>query len=124
MQDRFHDARTYSKSSTTASGAPKPTGPRAPPPPPEARRMNQIDNETENFQIPQSGLDLANRIKTIRCQKEMTQKDLAVRANLKVDIIRDYENGKAIPDNKIIKRLETALGEPLRPKAQKSGKGK
>ena len=122
MQDRFHDPRTYTKAPTSGPGGAKHSGPRAPPPPPEVRRMNQIDNETENFEIQRSGLDLANRIKTIRCQKEMTQKDLAVRANLKVDIIRDYENGKAIPDNKIIKRLETALGEPLRPKAQKSGK--
>ena len=114
--DQFYDPRTYvkrpppegSKAARQAAGKPvyRPDA--------AARRMNEIDNNTENFEVKTTGMDFANRMKTLRSQKEMTQKELAQRANVKVDVVRDYENGKAIPDNRIIARFEQILGGPLR----------
>jgi putative transcription factor len=76
--------------------------------------MHAIENETECFEIQHTDADLAARLKALRSQKEMTQKDLALRASVKVDIIRDYENGRGIPDGRLISRLEQILGGRLR----------
>lgn len=121
MADQFYDPRTYVKkapppgSNAARAAAGKPINR----PDAATRRMNEIDNNTECFEVERSGMDLANRIKTLRSQKEMTQKELAQRASVKVDVIRDYENGKAIPDGKLISRLEQILGGPLRDKPAK-----
>jgi putative transcription factor len=64
-------------------------------------------------------MNLASRLKALRSQKELSQKDLAQRASVKVDVIRDYENGKGVPDGRLISRLEQILGAPLRDRPQK-----
>lgn len=121
MCDQFYDPRTYCKKAPPAGSAAAKAAAGRPVNRPDAatRRMNEIDNNTENFEIQKSGMDLANRMKNLRNQKEMTQKDLALRASVKVDVIRDYENGKAIPDQKLIARFEQILGGPLRDKPAK-----
>ena len=43
----------------------------------------------------------------------MTQKQLATQMNLPVSIIMNYENGKAIPNNRFIANLERVLGAKL-----------
>jgi putative transcription factor len=115
MGDRFRDDRVFKKTSTPTPGAishaPQPHKPR---PDGQARKQLEVENETECFHVQTTGVDFANRLKTLRSQKEMSQKDLAQRASVKVDIIRDYENGKGQPDGKLIKRLEQILGGSLR----------
>lgn len=119
FRDQFAIPKTYRKTSvptpgaTTCHNVPKSGGSR---PDAAARRMQVIENETESFQIQTTDISLANRIKTLRAQKEWSQKDLATRASVKIDIIRDYESGKGMPDQKIIARLEQVLGGPLRDK--------
>ena len=117
MIDQFYDPRTYKK--VTVTSRTNNSVKKANKPDSFTRKLNDIDNNTECFEVQRSGMELANRIKTLRSQKEMTQKDLALRASVKVDVIRDYENGKAIPDSKLISRLEQILGGPLRDKPQK-----
>ncbi|OHT04204.1 Multiprotein-bridging factor 1b [Tritrichomonas foetus] len=122
--DPFNDTRTYikippppgSNAAKIAAGKPiyKPDA--------ATRRMNEIDNNTECFEVERSGMEIANRMKSLRSQKEMTQKELAHRASVKIDVVRDYENGKALPDAKIIARFEQILGGPLREKTQKKKK--
>jgi putative transcription factor len=120
--DRFQDHRTYGKRSTPGTPgmfyAPRPSVP-ARVPDAQMRRMHAIENETECFEVQHTGTDFAARLKTLRAQKEMTQKDLALRASVKVDIIRDYENGRGIPDGRLINRLEQILGGPLRDRPAK-----
>jgi putative transcription factor len=122
--DRFQDHRTYSKRSTPGTPGATYVPPRPPPaarPDGQARRMQAIDNETECFEVERTGHDLATRLKTLRSQKELSQKDLAQRASVKVDVIRDYENGRGVPDGRLIARLEQILGGRLRdpPKKKK-----
>ena len=119
MNDQFQDSRTYRKTAQPTQGATtydrssKPSGPR---PDAAARRMMEIENETESFEIPTASVSMANRMRELRGEKGWTQKDLAARASLKVDVIKDIENGKMLPDARTIGRLEQVLGGPLRDK--------
>ncbi|XP_059292695.1 multiprotein-bridging factor 1c-like [Lycium ferocissimum] len=48
-----------------------------------------------------------------QARKNMTQPQLAKKLKVKVQIIQDYENGRAIPNQKMISQLEKALGVKL-----------
>jgi putative transcription factor len=115
--DRFQDHRVFKKASSVPDGPPRP--PPGPKPDSSARKMMEIENETERFQVETTDISFANRLKTLRAQKEMSQKDLAQRASVKINIIQDYENGKGMPDGKLIARLEQILGGPLRDRGPK-----
>ena len=52
-------------------------------------------------------------IQQARNAKQMTQKQLATQMNLPVSIIINYENGKAVPNNRFIANLERVLGTKL-----------
>jgi putative transcription factor len=73
-----------------------------------------IENETENFQVKHTTLEFGNRLKNMRTAKELSQRDLALRASVKVDVIRDYENGRGTPNPQLIRCLESILGGSLR----------
>jgi putative transcription factor len=81
--------------------------------------MQAIENETECFEVERTGLDLATRLKALRAQKELSQKELAQRVSVKIDVIRDYENGRGVPDGRLIARLEQVLGGTLRDRLRK-----
>jgi putative transcription factor len=51
-----------------------------------------------------------------RNEKGMTQKDLATKICEKPQIVNEYEQGKAIPNQQIIGKMERALGTKLRGK--------
>ena len=59
-------------------------------------------------------LDLSIALQQARAKKKWGQKDLAVQLNEHVSLIRDYENGTAIPDNALIARMERVLDFHLR----------
>jgi ribosome-binding protein aMBF1 (putative translation factor) len=64
---------------------------------------------------------LQNAIKQARMNAKMSQKDLAVQLCVTVNIIIEYENGKAIPNNAFISKIEKALNTKL-PRAPKKTK--
>ena len=66
-------------------------------------------------------INIQNAIKQARLNIKMSQKDLAQKLNVKVDVIIDYENGKAIPNNQFISKIEKILITKL-PRAQKKEK--
>ena len=53
-----------------------------------------------------------------RMAKKMSQEDLARQVCVTTDVIQKYENGKAIPNNAFIAKLEKILGVKL-PRAKK-----
>jgi len=53
-----------------------------------------------------------------RMAKKMSQGDLAKQVCVTADIIQKYENGKAVPNNAFIAKLEKVLGTKL-PRAKK-----
>ena len=54
----------------------------------------------------------------------MTQKDLADAINESIQLINDYESGKAIPGAQILSKLELALGIKLPRNKTKQNKTK
>lgn len=73
------------------------------------QKLKKIENETEEFQIKKIDADTKNLIHKYRNEQKLTQKELGEKLNIKVGIINDYENGKAIPDTKILNKMEKIL---------------
>ncbi|KAI6181126.1 HTH cro/C1-type domain-containing protein [Aphelenchoides besseyi] len=76
----------------------------------------RLDEETEVLHHDRVPLELGKVIQQARGAKEWTQKDLSTRINEKVEVVREYENGKAIPNQQTINKMERALGVRLRGK--------
>jgi len=66
-------------------------------------------------------VSIQNAIKQGRLNIKMSQRELAQKLNVDVNIVIDYENGKAIPNNAFISRIEKALNTTL-PRAPKKEK--
>ena len=79
----------------------------------EQVRLNKLDNETENFNIKKVDDNLKKAIQQGRAGKKMSQVQLANALNVKPDVIKSYENGTAIPDNRLINRMQRTLGVKL-----------
>ena len=76
----------------------------------------KLDRETEELHHDTVGLDVGRLIQQGRQAKSMTQKDLAQKINEKPQVINEYENGKAIPNQAVLAKLERVLGLKLRGK--------
>ncbi|CAD5219380.1 unnamed protein product [Bursaphelenchus okinawaensis] len=76
----------------------------------------RLDEETEELKHEKVGLTLCKALQQARQAKEWTQKDLSTRVNEKVEVVREYENGKAIPNQQVLTKMERALGVKLRGK--------
>ena len=57
-------------------------------------------------------------IQQARLACKMSQKELATKLQVQISVINDYENGKAVPNNLFISKIEKALGTKL-PRAKK-----
>ena len=55
-------------------------------------------------------IDLRLQIQKARTAKKMSQKELAQKLNVKLEVINQYESGKVKPDNRILQRMGTVLG--------------
>jgi putative transcription factor len=71
-------------------------------------RLRRIDNDDIPV-LPKVSLATRQAISQGRQAKNLTQKELAQKLNVKPSIIQDYENGKAIPDKQFLSRMEKVL---------------
>jgi putative transcription factor len=76
----------------------------------------KLDRETEELHHETVGLDVARLIQQARQAKGMTQKDLATKISEKPQVINEFENGKALPNQAVFAKLERTLGVKLRGK--------
>lgn len=76
----------------------------------------KLDQETEELRHKTVDMNVGKAIQKGRQQKEMTQKDLATKINEKPQIVMEYEQGKAIPNQQILAKMERVLGIKLRGK--------
>ena len=76
----------------------------------DVSKLRKIEKEEDTFIIPKVTLSMGKKIAQLRCEKKMTQKELALQLSLNVKIIQDYESSKAIPNPNIINKLERVLG--------------
>lgn len=81
-------------------------------------KLAKLDKADEPDEIKTITLSMGQKIQQARLAKGMKQKDLSNKINVKPQVIAEYENGKAIPDNKIIGKIERALGIKLLGKKQ------
>jgi len=83
----------------------------APPPPshtPGFKKLSAL--EKEDVEAPKTiKHSAAQQIQQARCKASLTQEQLAQKIGVKVAVLRELENGKAIPDRAVINRLNRAL---------------
>ncbi|KAG4301369.1 hypothetical protein PCANB_002363 [Pneumocystis canis] len=72
----------------------------------EAQKMAKIDRENEVAPPKTTGRDVGMAISRARQEKNIKQSELAQKINEKVSVINDYENGKAIPNQAILLKIE------------------
>lgn len=71
---------------------------------------NSLDKvDKDEFKIKKINQDFSNKIRNNRNSKGLTQKELALKINIKPSVINDYESGKAIPNPAIINKLKRIL---------------
>jgi len=76
----------------------------------------KLDRETEELKHKNVGMNLGKLIQKGRQDKGMTQKELATKICEKPQIVNEYEQGKGIPNNQIMIKIEKAIGIKLRGK--------
>lgn len=76
----------------------------------------KLDQETEELRHKTVDMSVGKAIAQGRQKKEITQKELAANIQEKPQIVVEYEQGKAIPNNQILIKMERALGVKLRGK--------
>lgn len=81
-----------------------------------AKNTAALDRETEELHHDRVDKDVARAMQQARVTKEWTQADLARHVNEKQQVINEYEQGKAIPNQQVLAKLERALGVKLRGK--------
>lgn len=89
---------------------------------PPTKIINDKGRAAGETRIP---LPLHKAIQKARTEKKVSQKDLAAKINVKIQVIGDYENGKAVPNAQITGKIERALDvrlpRPMKTTAEKGG---
>ena len=78
-----------------------------------------VNYDEEGVAPPKIPTNLKKAIQQGRLAKRMSQKDLANKLNVSLNDIVNYENGKAVPNNQFISRIEKVLNVKL-PRVKKN----
>jgi len=84
----------------------------------DGQRLTKIDRENEVAPPPKVDMSVGKAIAKARSEKTppLKQADLAQKVNEKPSVINDYENGRAVPNQQILAKMERVLGVKLRGK--------
>lgn len=80
------------------------------------RNALKLELDDENLTHKTVSADVKKAILQGRLAKKLTQAQLAQQINEKPQVIQEYEQGKAIPNQQILGKLERVLGVKLRGK--------
>lgn len=80
------------------------------------KEIHLLKIENEEVEIKKISLTTQKKIQQARLSKKMSQAEVAKQINVKQSVINEYENGKAVPNNNILGKLEKVLGAKLRGK--------
>lgn len=78
-----------------------------------AKIERNLEDE-ERLEIPKVSKEFQTQMMQARLQKGLTQKQLANACNLTEHVIKNYENGKAIPQSNDIAKINKILGVTLK----------
>lgn len=87
-----------------------------------SRNAARLDEDTEARRQAVVPTEIRKIIMQGRQAKKLSQKELGNLINEPPKTIQEYENGKAVPSNQVLGKLERALGVKLRGGKKKKGK--
>jgi len=76
--------------------------------------IRKLDKDEGDYSIKTVPADQAKRIIQLRNAKGWTQKELAQQIQETASVVQQYEQGKAIPNQKVLTKMEKALGGKIR----------
>lgn len=76
--------------------------------------VKKIENEQDTFKHKTVGSDVGKKIAQARCEKKLTQKELANAIFLPESIIKEFESGKAIYNAVVLNKIEKYFGKRVR----------
>lgn len=79
----------------------------------------KLEEETEPSAIDRVRTEVRVTIQKARLEKKMSQADLAKQINERTQVVQEYENGKAVPNQAVLAKMEKVLGVKLRGKIVK-----
>jgi len=68
---------------------------------------------SDEIVLKKPSINFQKTLQQARLAQKMSQKDLALKAGIQLNFIQNYENGKEIPSNLIISKLEKLLNTKL-----------
>jgi putative transcription factor len=74
----------------------------------------KLDEDNETLKVKKVDPQLRIRIMKARQSLNWSQQDLAQRISERASVVAEYENGKAVPDERVIVKMEKAFGMHLR----------
>jgi putative transcription factor len=77
-------------------------------------RARALDDDSESTRVATVSHDVKVEIQRARATKGMTQQELANAICERGSVVTEYENGKAIPNEGVLVKMEKALGVHLR----------
>ena len=80
---------------------------------PQRTKEQKLDHSNDIIVPKKINLNLKKAIQQARLANKISQKDLATKLNVPLQTIVQYENGKAIPNNKFIRNMEVILKTKL-----------
>ncbi|XP_015084009.1 multiprotein-bridging factor 1c [Solanum pennellii] len=85
-----------------------------------AVNVRKLDEAAEPAALEKLPVDVRQAIQKARIEKKMSQADLAKKINERTQVVAEYENGKAVPNQLVLGKMEKVLGVKLRGKIHKS----
>lgn len=79
----------------------------------------KLDEETEPAALERVAVEVRRAIQKARIEKKMSQAELAKLINERPQVVQEYENGKAVPNQGALAKMERVLGVKLRGKIGK-----
>ena len=74
----------------------------------------KIENEEDTFKLATVGMEIGKKISQARCDKKISQKDMANALSLPLQTIQSFENGKALYNAMVLNKIEKYLGKRVR----------
>ncbi|KAH7657353.1 putative transcription factor protein [Dioscorea alata] len=71
----------------------------------------KLDEQTEPAGFEKVGLEVRSAIQKARLGKKMSQAELGKLINERAQVVQEYESGKAVPNQAVLAKMESAWGE-------------
>ena len=78
-----------------------------------SKKTKELMNTNEACVIPKVSMEFRKVMQSARSSKKLSEKQLATMLQVPVKTIAEYENGKAIPNNQFISKMEKILQTKL-----------